>query len=175
MSSNARRKAAKDVAILVYGEGADEETFLTFIKGIYGKSKAAIISNSRGGCASKTVNDLRRNTSYSVATKKYVVIDSDKPTSGKEISDMQLLIGNEKIIPIISKWNIEYELLTLLRLSGVKVKANIGDNPQTLKKKLFSVLGPFTTEDLSSFFQKSNLDILRKKSEWLNQIISIFE
>lgn len=167
-------RKVRECGLLLFGEGFDEQVVAKYIKSVYAPGMPAKIEHSNGGCAQKTVLDLRKHDAYPAANTKVVVVDSDKPESNQEIQAMKDLIGDEAIIPIISEWNLEYELLRILSCTGICKKPS-KCQPHTLKAELKELIGDIDADNLKKFFPKSVLDAHRSSSQWMDNIIRLFE
>ena len=171
------RQAQYDKQV-IGGEGSDEITFLKYLDSLYNNDgNHPRITNCHGGNPKKIVWTLKNITPQIGAYKnRTVLFDDDK--GEKEVKKG---LGEASKIPavkcIVAQGCFECEMLKIYSVSGGVLKKARKDS-DFAKKEFAKICDKTLSGSKLSYdkaFSKVKLDSERKKSKWLNSVISLLE
>ena len=173
-SGQSRRRLVKD-ARLAFGEGGDDSAWLKYIKTLlYRRDDDFIVrvKHGTGGSAIDVVESMMKLDEFDQYAVKYVIFDGDRA----EVCAAVEKAHKNGIVPIVSKRCLEEELL---RIAGkkLKVSSSRGTNIDTrlIKEQFISECGKHNEYCYTKHFPLGVLEKKRSGSEWLDQIMKIFE
>lgn len=160
---------------LVYGEGGDDGSWLKYLKSLlcWRSSNFVVkVKNGSGGSPVEVINDMTKLVEFSQYTSKYAVFDGDRAETEAAIRQATQCGINV----IVSTGCLEEELL---RIAGkkLKVSSSRGTNIDTrlIKEQFISECGKHNEYCCAKHFPLGVLEKKRSGSEWLDQIMKIFE
>jgi len=170
------RRANYDRGI-VCGEGSDEVGFLKYLRSVYSSDPTnPKITNGRGGSPKKVVESIRKLPQYGAYSSRAALFDDDK---GAKLFNSALVEAKKapSIKPIIAVPFFEYEMLKVHGATGGILKRAKAD-PVVAKEEFSRVCDGSITGGALSYdkaFPKTLLDTKRRSSQWLDEVISLFE
>lgn len=168
--NSSKRKLNKRTK-LIYGEGDNDQTWLSYLKSLFAKNQSGIkIDNGSGGSPDSVLEKMMKRREFYEYAEKYALLDSDR----KEIDIAKGIAEKNGIILIVSEGCLEFELLKIYGIPKMTLK-RLKSNSNNAKSE-FKKICRHNPDNYKKIFPKELLiGEYKKGNNWIKELIDVFE